>query len=353
MITQYDLLHITNYQYPRSEVVHDTESMDGVEYSTDAEEISSDEGSEADQGFDASTSFDLKKDSNAEDMVQDNAGETKMEGTYQYRHESWTSSRDYPKMDGTNHYAVDNDTLSQGWSEDLWKMNLPLPSQAKNLLQKLYQRDSIRPSSVVKRLILKFQFDDYRDWREYPVTSEDVTVSLDTMLQNCAVKEISHEGILYQEILNRIAGALELKSLVIREAWPRGSCVYQGDEFPTGFNLRPLGHAVLDLQPIIRLQCLSTLRISNLLPNEGHGLARAVGGLPVLEDLHISVAFMSGPYATVLVGTPALTGITNSPLDEFLMAMYSPLLAEYGFPNSLKSLTLVDRDFRLVARCWS
>lgn len=228
---------------------------------------------------------------------------------------------------------------------------MPLPSQAENLLQKLYHSDLLRPSHAakfVKRLVLKFQFDDYRDWRDRPVTSEDVAVSLDTMLQNCVVKEIFHEGILYQETLNRIAEGPELTSLIIREAWPRGSCVYQGDEFPNGFNLRPLGDVALDLQPIIRLKGLSNLHISNLLPYEGYRLARAVSGLPVLEDLQISVAFMSGLYAKVLVGTLAPVGITNSPLDEFLMAMYGPPLLEHRFPTSLKSLTLVDKDFRFV-----
>lgn len=71
------------------EVVYDTESMDGVEDIAYAEEaVPSDEGSEADQGFDTSPSFSSKGDGKAENVVQDSADETQLEGKYQYRHES-------------------------------------------------------------------------------------------------------------------------------------------------------------------------------------------------------------------------------------------------------------------------
>ena len=142
-------------------------------------------------------------------------------------------------------------------------------------------------------------------------------------------------GILYQKHLAQITGLSGLRTLKLRKTPPRGRCFF--DPLREG----EVPPEIFDLSPTVRLESLRCLHVADPKLGEGCGLGRAIKELGQLEALRVSV---EDNYADDIGEGPGV-----SPISALLGSVYEvpssaieDNKADFGFPTSLKCLTLVD-----------
>ena len=180
------------------------------------------------------------------------------------------------------------------------------------------------------------------------------------LVHSKSLVEITHSGILYPEVLMAMVNE---KSTTLRAL--RVIRVIHGMLLLASNDCQEIERSgkffPMDLKPIGELRALRTLRVIGLCMREGSGLGHAVTNLQCLETLHVSVTKDSGH---------TLDGVEDlhvSPINDFFFSVFGPrpppiypapaysadneqrrsrLGNRYGFPDSLKSLTVIDNRFK-------
>ena len=180
------------------------------------------------------------------------------------------------------------------------------------------------------------------------------------LVHSKSLTEITHMGILYLEVL--IAMVNE-KSTTLRAL--RVTRVIDGMLLLASNDCQTIERSgilfPMDLRPMGEFHALRILRVIGLCMEEGSGLGHAVTNLQCLETLHVAVTKDSGH---------TFDGDEDphvSPINDFFFAVFGPrprleynslpytvddeqrrirLGNRYGFPDSLKSLTVTDNRFK-------
>ena len=207
-------------------------------------------------------------------------------------------------------------------------------------------------ASYIKYLILDFRFHKPASGENIPGLEgchysnivplpffQDLVSTICPLLADLPqTSEIHHNGILLQSHLDQIVmgGIPVLKGLTLR--WTRYGDLSYGTSYESAWN-----ELELDWSNISQLMSLRTLRVQNLLMNEGASLGNAVKQMPWLEHLLVSAASTSH---FALSASSRRRRI--SPLSSFLAMVFpsqprdDQKYPEAMLPSQLKSLALID-----------
>lgn len=181
-------------------------------------------------------------------------------------------------------------------------------------------------SQHIRKLILDFNFPRVETPEEL-TAFEDVELTVKALLSQPFVEEIEHDGVLYQQTLDRITNTPSLKVLKIRETPCWSPCTLRSKVMP---DIRPRPR--LTFVELRHMHSLKALHVSQLLASEGPGLGQAVRSLRNIEELYVGASPSSGEAQA---------------LPSFLESLFIPKEAEVESSlnspgSSLKRFSLVD-----------
>ncbi|MCJ1248675.1 hypothetical protein MMC30_005893 [Trapelia coarctata] len=157
-----------------------------------------------------------------------------------------------------------------------------------------------RDAAFYRELRLYFQFGaaPYHTEAEL-VASQEVKAKLSVVIPSMKqLRELYHNGILYQDFLELIANKDSLTRLMLRGRCvrKRGQCHGDDTTLQRGMPPRVRSDLLLDFGLLEKLAQLQVLRIANLLPGEGRNLGKAVQNLHSLKELDIAAASLNNAF---------------------------------------------------------